>query len=79
MLVFGSRGISRLSLANGDRLQLLAGADTRSVGGELFVAPAARKDGAPARPARLISVSNVCVTAYDLPADPEPATAPSPR
>jgi hypothetical protein len=52
-LVFSPRGIFELSLSNGDTVRIFRGADKESIGGDLRRAPG-----------RLISVSNLAVTAY---------------
>jgi outer membrane protein assembly factor BamB len=55
VLAFSPRGIFELSLTNGDTVRILRGADKESIGGDLRRAPG-----------RLISISNLAVTAYPV-------------
>jgi hypothetical protein len=55
VLAFSPRGIFEIDLADGDTVRIFRGADLDSIGGDLRRAPG-----------RLISVSNLTVTAYPV-------------
>lgn len=66
VLTFAPRGIFEIDLATGDTVRILRGADIESFGGTLNRAPG-----------RLITVSNVAVTAYPVTDGPASGAQPS--